>query len=380
MSAPPVPPPPLSAPCRRAVVVLGMHRGGTSAVAGQLHRLGVDFGPRLMPANADNPSGYYEHNDVVNLHDRFLLRLDATWDALFPPVYDPARWDALAPAPGLPTYREELLALLRRDFPAGAPTLAPWGLKDPRLCLLLPWWEPLWATLGSEPFFVIVLRHPAAVAASLHRRDGFSSEKSHLLWLQHLLRAERDTRGRPRCFVDYDNFLTDWRGSLRPVEVALGDEAPWSRTPALAAPGQAPFLDPVLRHHQATPPDRQPHPTPPQVGSAAAHEQLRRLLDGPDPGTNPDLDDLSQRLLEVRRWCEPLLSAQENDAAAAWRAQRRISRWYEEEWLKAEQRTRQLEARCLKQEAKLRALKTPAFTQKQPKGGKPSVKTETDNH
>ena len=163
------------APRRRVLVVLGMHRGGTSAVAGMLQRLGVDFGPRLMPANADNPAGYYEHNDVVNLHDRFLGRLGAAWDDPFPPAFEPSSWSELAPAPGLPTYRQELLSILKRDFSGedGRPPAPLWGLKDPRLCLLLPWWEPLWTELDSEPRFILVLRGPEAVAASLGRRDGF---------------------------------------------------------------------------------------------------------------------------------------------------------------------------------------------------------------
>jgi hypothetical protein len=48
------------------LVVLGMHRSGTSALTGMLHHLGVALGEHLMPASADNPRGYWEHSDVVS--------------------------------------------------------------------------------------------------------------------------------------------------------------------------------------------------------------------------------------------------------------------------------------------------------------------------
>ena len=168
-----------SHPSRRAVVVLGMHRSGTSAVAGCLHRLGVDFGPRLMPATEDNARGYFEHVDIVNLHDRLLLALGGGWDETRP--FLPREWPAVDPLTD--PYRTELFRLLQRDLSA-APL---WGLKDPRLCRLLPWWEPVWAATDTWPLFVIVRRPPSEVAASLARREGFSPAKSYLLWLLHTL-------------------------------------------------------------------------------------------------------------------------------------------------------------------------------------------------
>ena len=110
---------PAAIPSRRAVVVLGMHRSGTSAVAGCLHRLGVDFGPRLMPATEANARGYYEHIDIVNLHDRLLLALGGSWDETCPL---PPDWWSDEVLTG--RYRDELLVLLRRDL-ATAPV---WGI------------------------------------------------------------------------------------------------------------------------------------------------------------------------------------------------------------------------------------------------------------
>lgn len=347
-------------PARRrcALVVLGMHRGGTSAVAGMLHRLGVDFGPRLMPANADNPAGYYEHNDVVNLHDRFLGRLGAGWDDPFPPEFDPEVWPDLAPAPGLVPYREELLAILRRDFAGqnGRPAASTWGVKDPRLCLLLPWWAPQWAPLDSEPRFIIVLRSPDAVAASLGLRDGFSPVKSQLLWLQHLLRAERHTRGQPRCFLDYDDFLADWRGTLNRVGTVLG--VPWPRPPECLTPAEAVFIDPILRHHHhavssgsaATAGKNTPGARLPWVEVA-----LTAL--SPDGLVNDSaLDAIQKELHRSQQIFSTLQAHQEADVTRQLQAQRRLTRWYEEEWQKSLQERDVLEKRLRKREEKIVSL------------------------
>ena len=198
---------------RRAIVVLGMHRSGTSAVAGCLQRLGVELGPRLMPATEANRKGYYEHIDVVNLHDRLLMTLGLGWDSVAP---WPADWQERDSSH---VFRQKLAGMLGRDF--GNTPL--WGIKDPRLCRLLPWWEPLWPLLGTDPIFLIVVRDPRRVAASLQRRDGISQTKALVLWWQYMLAAERDTRGRQRFFLDFTGFAENWSVSLKPLATVLGE-------------------------------------------------------------------------------------------------------------------------------------------------------------
>ena len=220
---------------RRVVVVLGMHRSGTSLVAGCLQRLGVDFGPRLMPPDPDNPRGYFEHNDVVNLHDRLLLALDRSWDETAP---FPADW--WLDAARLDPYRQQLLAVLRRDFP-DAPL---WGIKDPRLCSLLPWWQSVWQETGSRPLFILVRRDPAEVASSLAKREGMSAAKASLLWLRHMLEAERWTRARERALVDFSDFRTNEKMALARLRQALG-------LPNAADPEPTRLVDPTLGHSGA---------------------------------------------------------------------------------------------------------------------------------
>src|SRR6185312_12242151 len=78
-----------SAQSPRAILVLGMHRSGTSAVTRVLNLLGADLGSRLVAPAADNPAGFWEHADAVKINDDLLQALGRTW-------YDmrdmPANW------------------------------------------------------------------------------------------------------------------------------------------------------------------------------------------------------------------------------------------------------------------------------------------------
>src|SRR3546814_1505950 len=55
-------------------------------------------------------------------------------------------------------------------------------------------------------------------------RNQFSRYKGLLLWLRHVLDAERDSRGLPRCFVSYEQLLSDWRVCADAVSSALSLE------------------------------------------------------------------------------------------------------------------------------------------------------------
>src|ERR1700756_4341092 len=164
-----------------AVIVLGMHRSGTSALAGTLHHLGVELGEHLMPASPDNPRGYWEHRDIVTVNHGLIAELGAAWDDIRPL---PASWERGEAALRSST---KLVSIMTRHF-AQAPL---WGLKDPRLCRLLPLWTTVLAQLRVKPRFILALRHPRDVAASLAARDRLSEAHAGLLWLRHVLEAER---------------------------------------------------------------------------------------------------------------------------------------------------------------------------------------------
>jgi GT2 family glycosyltransferase len=230
-----------------ALVVLGMHRSGTSALTGMLHRLGVVLGEHLMPATQDNPRGYWEHADIVKVHERLMAALGWGWDDIrsLPPGFEHSE---LAQAAA-----HELRAIITRDF-----STAPlWGLKDPRLCRLMPLWSSIFAAEQVAPRYVLAVRHPLDVAASLTARDAIGTARGLLLWLGHLLDAERATRGARRVIVHYEDLIGE--PGWRPVadEVAGTLDIMWPQVDATAVEA---FLAPELRRRRASDAASEPMP------------------------------------------------------------------------------------------------------------------------
>jgi len=195
--APPRPAPPPHRPLDLArapsgqVVVLGMHRSGTSSVAGLLARMGVAVGPeRDLLVGPDNPKGHYES---ARLHMACVRRLAAAGgDWRSPPC--------TTPAAAIDAFRREVGALVD-EFDAQR----PWLIKDPRLCLLARELLPLL----TRPLFVHVVRDPLAVAASLVARDGLTPTEALALWERYTRAAFAASLGWPRVVVDYDALCAE---------------------------------------------------------------------------------------------------------------------------------------------------------------------------
>ncbi len=113
----------------------------------------------------------------------------------------------------------------------------------------MPLWLKVLAELDVSARCVIPVRHPLAVAGSLARRNGFSPEKSVLLWTAYMLAAEAYSRDLPRAFVGYDALLSDWRSEVKRIEAAHGAALPKMTEEAGKAIDA--FLTPELRHNAA---------------------------------------------------------------------------------------------------------------------------------
>jgi hypothetical protein len=218
-----------------------MHRSGTSALARVLSLLGCGLPDNLMPALADNnETGFWESRDIADFNDRLLATAGSQWDD----------WRALPTAwlasPATAAWQPKARELLHHSF-AGQPVIV---LKDPRICRLVPFWLQVLDEAGYQTRLVLPLRHPLEVADSLRRRDGFSADKGQVLWLRHVLDAERDSRGRPRVLVNYADLLNDWRAVIGRLAADLQLGLPrWSATAEVEIDA---FLRDDLRHNQAS--------------------------------------------------------------------------------------------------------------------------------
>ena len=222
---------------RRVIVVLGMHRSGTSALTRGLAVLGVGLGDCFLPPMPEvNAKGFWEDAEILGLNIELLAALGCAWDV-------PGFVDAEAFAgPEMAALFERAVALLARRLDAHP----LFGFKDPRLSRLLPFWQRVFAALGVEVGHVIALRNPLSVAQSLLRRDRMPLQLGYILWLEHMVSAVRGAKG-PAVVVDYDRLLADPQGQLERVARALALTAPAAGSAAVLDYHQ--FLDAGLRHH-----------------------------------------------------------------------------------------------------------------------------------
>src|ERR1700733_13960317 len=153
----------------RPVVVLGMHRSGTSVVARVINLLGLPLcRDDDLIYGQDNPTGYWESGSLVKLNDRLLKMFGGSW--VFPPQLS-RNWEN---APRVAASRGEGVRVFRRVYPS-----EEWVWKDPRACLTLPFWRTVWRGTPAVLFF---FREPLEISLSLRRRDGLGKAHSIALW------------------------------------------------------------------------------------------------------------------------------------------------------------------------------------------------------
>jgi hypothetical protein len=226
-------------PRRLAVVVLGMHRSGTSAIAGTAVRLGLAAPATMLPPSADNPGGFYESVEVTNLNQWLLRQAGCGW-------YDCLQFDADRLSDTTRAAAADMIrAVLRQEF-ADAPAVV---LKDPRLCLTLPVWLPALRAAGMDVAVLLAIRHPAEALRSLSLRDQVPETEAAAVWLHYALEAERVSRSLPRAVLSYDDLLNDWRGCMARAAQAAG--IVWPAGIGAVRPDIDAFVSRSLRHHVA---------------------------------------------------------------------------------------------------------------------------------
>lgn len=261
-----------SRPTRPLILVLGMHRSGTSATTAVLGKLGLAMPKIPMALHEENPTGYWESARLCALHDDMLREAGSRWDD----------WTALRLVANRSRTRK-LLAVLAKEFDLSRVST----VKDPRICRMVPFWLDALATGGFSPRIVIPYRNPLEVAASLVKRgNGLTTEHGLLLWLRHVLDAEVETRDQRRVFLRYDRLIEDWPGTMARVGRALELELPVA--PAEAASEIHAFLDKRLRRQTVAEPElRLFHPW-----LADTFDALNSLSDeGRDPAAATDTLD-----------------------------------------------------------------------------------------
>ncbi|PYK18942.1 MAG: hypothetical protein DME56_11830 [Verrucomicrobia bacterium] len=188
-----------------------------------LHCCGLEVGRKseLMPPQADNPDGFWEHLGFVALNDQLLSELGGAWD--LPPK---ANEDFL-------TARLDPLRLKARLLIEKFDSASVWGWKDPRNSLTLPFWQQLLPRLKT----IVVVRNPLEVAHSMKERNGTSYSFGLRLWEIYNRRVIEETNGKERLISHYDSFFQDPELELLRITDFIGlPNAKTSIAAALVAP------------------------------------------------------------------------------------------------------------------------------------------------
>jgi len=201
---------------KQALIVLGMHRSGTSVLSGLLSLAGFDPPRDLMPPTADNPQGYWESRSIAQVNNQLLIAASTRWND---DSHIPIQWLTSSDRDG------DIKAIHNTiDDQFGQSTRLL--VKDPRLCRLLPLWKKALSEAGITQRCVLILRDPNAVARSLAARATSrdfspaaicSHSRAALLWLKYTLDAERHSRDIERFILDYDCLVRDWKSCIEPL-------------------------------------------------------------------------------------------------------------------------------------------------------------------
>lgn len=218
------------------VAIAGMHRAGTSLIARMLTASGLDLGgvDQHLPPQPDNPEGFFEHRAFVDLNERLLAAIGGIWRD---PPQPQSGWEH---DPALDSFLDEA-----RRLPAEYRLNEPWGWKDPRNSLTLPFWRRVFPELR----IVVCVRHPLEVAYSLLERDYLPIRMGLSLWAAYLRQALADAPAERRIVAHYAAFFQRPEAELRRLTAALG------LTPADSAIAAAcNTVSPRMRHSRLGPP------------------------------------------------------------------------------------------------------------------------------
>ena len=220
----------------RQILVLGVHRSGTSLLTETAVRLGLHAGEPEDFDSGDrwNAKGYWEHRRIRGIDEALLSAADSTW--FRGTEFDPH----LLPGDELARLTREAQGVI-----SALDEKRPWVAKDPRFCVVLPFWLPLL----SSPGFLFALLGPLSVARSLRVRDGYPIPVGVALWEVQLLAALEATRRLPRVAFWYEDLVASPEAEVGRLARWLGENAGLEA----AAVERALATDSQLRHHLTDP-------------------------------------------------------------------------------------------------------------------------------
>ena len=201
--------------------------------------MGLTLADDLIPAQPDNPRGFWEDAGVTAFNETLLNAFQCDWNSVNFAKLDNMRGQRVN------RWREKARVLIQDHYPADSNFV----IKDPKFSLLMPFWQEVFDELEIDTRYLLTYRPPLSVAASLKARNGFSREKSVLIWLAYNHACLKSIpKASPVSVVSYDLFMQHPVDQCERIQRQLGiNNVDW---PSLST-FLNDFTDPSLRHHQA---------------------------------------------------------------------------------------------------------------------------------
>ena len=219
---------------KKLIVVLGMHRSGTSAVMNALTCMGVSLGEELLPPGVDNPKGFFEDKSFNSLNIEMLEKIGQHWFSLSLVTDDDVNYLVSL------GYLDKAIELLNEKISNSH----VFGFKDPRVSKLLKFWKLVFARTECQVEYVLCLRHPLSVANSLLKRNKTPIAKGYWLWLSYNLAVISELEDGRFFALDYDELMEQPNEKI----VALAKYLNLAVNESLVATFTKNFLDNSLRH------------------------------------------------------------------------------------------------------------------------------------
>lgn len=205
-------------------IIMGMHRSGTSAIAGLLHSNGIVMGeePFFQPRPShENPKGYFEDVRFREINDRVLRHNSHIVKGWGMPINAPY-WHADA---AMWVDATVLVRSMDDQYPM-------WGWKDPRNSLTWPFWYQIIDGLGLLYGMRVIAtdRSYHQIARSMIARGNEGTEAYFQVLAAEYARCVR--LARPDQYIHFDNGPETIRDILGRIDIPITDTS---------------FLDPDLR-------------------------------------------------------------------------------------------------------------------------------------
>lgn len=217
---------------KRAVLVLGSGRSGTSVLTKCINFMGISLGTDnlLAPSKRINPKGYFENKDVIKIHKSLGSKI--RYRPAFEGYYD---------SPKVKKDRAALTKYLSGKFKKETYLV----IKDPRMNDYIELWQHVLDDVDVKPAEIILIRNPLDVVASNSRawhRDKILALRQ---WQVRTLLSMRDTKGYPRLMVGYEDLFHKTLPTLRRVSEQL--DLPWPKDEKELQAKIDGFIDPNLQ-------------------------------------------------------------------------------------------------------------------------------------